>query len=538
MNAWETLVASALVGTTRQEPTIDLTHPALSDYSERLTSQSATLRILSAAGLLAAYRSVGNNPAPATAPLLAPAAADTLTCCSPSTTRHLTEILSESKYEPILPELLQLLAKAGQTVPPELLPLLLDLGKRERDLRSAILPILGNRGHWLASQNSHWKYAIDTTNLVPDPIELQEIWMTGTRAERLAALTQWRQLQPIESCQAIAANWKQDKADDRFAWLEVLQTNLSLADEEFLEIALFDRSEPVRHLAADLLRQLPSQYQQRLTELANKCLTIKPIGDRYNIQLHADRVSESEWQAAKIEDKNLGKKQLTEIGTTNEKWYLLQVFNTANLDIWAGDIDRIVTAVVQFVGNKATLDSRNRQILTGLVKAARSQKRTDWIEALLNRAYPILGIDEIQQLVGSLTGDISKFLTNFFTNMLTPHDSIDDLDRSLQIVTTCFSVSAASRWEWSPEISTLVINHFDRHIQQLIIGSNHYYYQQQNLANLLGRYLDVSLLPDVRQMQSKLSLENFTYNHCIELMEFRRDMRSAFESLLKVDYRT
>jgi Family of unknown function (DUF5691) len=530
MNAWETLVASALVGTTRQEPTLDFTHPALSDYATQIQSQSAIQQILSAARLLATYQSVGNSPAPAITPLLKPATVANFACCSNSTTRYLSAILSESKYEPILPELLQLLAKVGQTVPPEFLPVLLDLGKRERDLQSAILPILGNIGQWLVRQNPDWEYAIDPTNVSPNPIELQSVWMTGTRTERLAALTQWRQIQPIESCQAVAANWKQDKADDRLAWLEVLQTNLSLADEELLEIALFDRSEPVRHQAADLLRQLPSQYRQRLTELASKCLTIKTNGDSYQLELHVDRVSEQEWQAAKIEDKTLGKKKISGVGTTNEKWYLLQVFSTVYLAIWTGDVDRIVTALVQFVGTEASSESRNRQILTGLVKAARSQQRIDWIEALLNRGYSILDINEIQQLVRSLTGDISDFLTRFFKNILTTNNSIDNLDRSLQIIITCFSISADRRWEWSSEISILVIQHFDRYIQNLIMKSNEYYYQQQNLANLLGRYLDISVLPDIRQMQSKLSIDLLNYNTCIEFLEFRRDMRSSFNT--------
>ncbi len=40
MNTWSNLVASAVVGTSRQEPSIDLTHPALSDYAESLQTQS------------------------------------------------------------------------------------------------------------------------------------------------------------------------------------------------------------------------------------------------------------------------------------------------------------------------------------------------------------------------------------------------------------------------------------------------------------------------------------------------------------------
>ncbi|WP_310483685.1 DUF5691 domain-containing protein, partial [Chamaesiphon sp. VAR_48_metabat_403] len=407
---------------------------------------------------------------------------------------------------------LRLLAKSGQTVPPDFLPLLLDLGKRERDLRSAILPILGNRGHWLTNQNSNWKYAIDTVNLDPNPIELQEIWMTGTRTERAAALTKWRQIQPIESCLAVAASWKQDKADDRLAWLEILQTNLSLADEEFLEIALFDRSEPVRHLAADLLRQLPSRYRQRLTELASKCLTIKEKkNNKYQIEINLSPIHDKEWQAAGVSN------------NMKPESKLLQVISAADLDIWMGDIDRLINAAMIIPYEKEI-------VITGLVKAACSQRRTDWIEALLNRAYPLLGINQIQQLVGSFAGDNSEFLTNFFTNIFTPNESIDNLDVSLHVITNCFHISTNRYCEWSPEISNLAIQHFDRYIQKLIVGSNSYYYQQQNLANLYSRFLDISVIPEIEQMQSKLSLENFTYSYFLDLMKFRRDMRSTFNT--------
>ncbi|WP_310485759.1 DUF5691 domain-containing protein [Chamaesiphon sp. VAR_48_metabat_403] len=512
MNAWETLVASALVGTIRQEPTIDLTHPALRDYSERLTSQSATLRILSAAGLLATYESVGNSPASATAPLLTPAAADTLTRCSPSTTRYLSEILNDSKYEPILPELLRLLAKSGQTVPPDFLPLLLDLGKRERDLRSAILPILGDRGQWLANQNSKWKYAIDRSNLAPDPIELQEIWLTGTRAERSAALTKWRQFQPIESCLAVAASWKQDKADDRLAWLEVLQTKLSLADEEFLEIALFDRNESVRLVAVHLLNQLPSKYRQRLTKLADKCLTIEENGNNYKIEINYPKAGNKEWQDAGINDKISRGNNQNEGNISDEEWRFLQVISATDLNIWSGNIDLLVKTAVNL--------NLSFALLRGWTKAACYQKRTDWIKVLLIQAN--LGINSVRQLLQSLSKDMLDLETEFFSRILIADDFINNIHTSLEIM-------MSHNQEWSPEISSLVIRQFHKYIHKRSLSSN-IYYREQNLSDLLGQYLDVSVLPELQQRQAGLSLENFSYNNCIELLEFRRDMRSAFNT--------
>jgi Family of unknown function (DUF5691) len=522
MNAWETLVASALVGANRQEPSIDLTHPALADYETALPSQSPTQQILSAAGLIAAYQAVGNSPASVITPLLAPIAADELPCCSSLTTRHLSAILNESRYEPILPELLQLLAQAGQTLPPDFLPLVLDRGKRDRNLRSLILPILGTRGQWLVSQNPDWEYALGGALAKPigtiieslDLAQLPEIWATGSRSERLAALTQWRQIQPAEARQAISASWKQDKADDRQAWLEVLQTNLSLGDEEFLEVALFDRSEQVRLQAADLLNRLPSQYRQRLTKLASQCLSIETKGKSCKIEIDLPKVGDKEWQTAGVNDKSVGITNIRNLNLTLEEWQVLQVLIATDLDIWSGDLDRLLDA--------AAKHDRNLLILTGWVKAACYQQRHDWIEALLDRSYSMLEDYHIRLLLQSLPENAHEFTSQFFTKLLTAENFSDNIHRTLTAI-------IESSCNWSAQISSLVVQQFHKYIQQLDPEKNYYYYQQ-NHSNLLGQYLEVSVLPDLQQMQSELTIDRFSYTLCIELLEFRRDMRSTFNT--------
>jgi hypothetical protein len=514
MNAWETLVASALVGTNRQSPSIDLTHPALADYGEALPSQSATQQILSAAGLIAAYQAVGNSPAPATSPLLASAAETDLPCCSQFTARHLSAILNESRYEPILPELLQLLAQAGQTVPPDFLPLVLERGKRNKSLRSLITPMLGSRGQWLVRQNPEWEYALGGAIESLDLAQLPEIWATGTRSERLAALTQWRPIQPAEARQAVAASWKQDKADDRQAWLEVLETSLSLDDEEFLEVALFDRSEQVRLQAANLLNRLPSQYRQRLTKLASQCVRIEVKGKSCKIEIDLPKAGDREWQAAGVNDKSVGITNIRNLNLTLEEWQILQVLNAANLDIWSGDLDRLLDA--------AAKHARSLLILTGWVKAACYQQRHDWIEALLTRSYSSLEEYHIRLLLQALPGNTQEFTSQFFTKLLTADDFSDRIHQTL-------SAMIETGGNWSAQISSLVVQQFHKHIQQLDPDKTYYYYQQ-NHSNLLGQYLDVSVLSDLQQMQTGLPVERFSYSHCIELLEFRRDMRSAFNT--------
>ncbi len=531
MNAWETLIASALVGTNRQEPSIDLTHPVLSDYAAALPSQSATQQILSVAGLIAAYQSVGNCPAPVVTPLLPPAANADLPCCSQLTARHLSAILNESLYEPILPEFLQLLAQAGQTVPPDFLPLVLDRGKRDKNLRSLILPILGTRGQWLVRQNPDWKYALGGALAKPigtiidsdDSAELQEIWNTGTFEERLTALTRWRKIQPAEARQAISTSWKQDKADDRYSFLRILEPELSLDDEELLEKALFDRNERLRLIAATLLSQLPSNYRQRMATLAGQCVKISEKGNSYKIEIQLPKADDKDWQTAGLNGKSILVTNARNLQMNLEECLLYQAVSGADLDVWQGDIDRLIIAMLK--SDKTLL------LLNSWVKAACYQRRTDWIEALLTRAADILEVTPTQQLLQALPAAAGNFRSQFFTQLLTAKNFCKNVHQTLHIMVGDDDTNSPidRQHNWTIELSNLVVQQYHRYIQQLDPART-YYSQQQNHSNLLGRYLDISVLPHLHQMQSELSIEQFNYNPCIELLEFRRDMRSAFNT--------
>jgi Family of unknown function (DUF5691) len=506
MNAWETLVASALVGTDRQSPAIDFTDPALTDYQATLQSQSATQQILSAAGLITAYQAVGQSSAAASLPLPEAASSEQLTCCSPQTTQHLNTILQENRYAEILPELLQLLAQAQQTVPPDFLPLLLDAGKKGKKLRPLILPILGNLGQWLASQNRQWEYGLGAKIADVDLANIQEIWATGSRSERSAALSQWRKLQPVESRQALEASWKTEKADDRAAWLEILQIGLSLADEEFLEIALADRSEPVRRQAVYLLNQMPCQYRQRLAELATELLMIKDTNG-YQIKINLPQADSPEWIAAGILDKPSSKAGDKPPNINLEQ--LSPVLVGADLDVWPQDIDRLVTSIQSLAAGNI--------ILSGLARAACYQQRMDWIEVLIHRSPAIFTNFSNQSLLSFLSSDKHDIKEKLFTQLLTADNPIEEISNNLNIM--------CSEPCWSAPLSSLAFQKFHQYAQQ----QKHHYYVQQLSTNIVS-HLDISVLPEIQQLHADLAPDKFNYSNCIEFLEFRRGVRAVFDT--------
>jgi hypothetical protein len=506
MNTWETLVASALVGTDRQPPSIDFTDPALSDYQETIQSQAATQQILGAAGLISAYQTLGRGVAKTSFPLPTAASTTQLTCCSPVTTQHLSTILQENRYAEILPELLQLLSQSKQTVPPDFLPLLLEVGKRDKKLRPLILPILGDLGQWLVRQNRQWEYGLGAKVADVDLANLQEIWATGSRSERAAALAQWRELQPAEARQALAASWKQEKADDRATWLEILQTGLSMADEEFLEVALVDRSEPVRRQAIHLLNQMPSQYRQRLTKLATELLVIKNV-DGYQLRINLPQADSAEWIAIGILDKPSNKAGAKPPKVTIEQ--LSPALVGADLNVWPPDIDRLITSVQSLPASNI--------ILSSLAKAACYQQRIDWIEVLITRSPAIFINFNEQTLLSSLSHDENGLKERFFTQLLIANNDLEALP----------NIIAVMRGEqyWGKTISSLVFQKFHQYAQQ----QSYQYFVQQLISNI-SSHLDLGVLPEVQQLHAGLAPDKFNYSNCLEILEFRRSIRAEFDT--------
>lgn len=269
---WQILVNTALLGTERQPLPLPEPTDGLSSSLHKLAGLPAEKQNLLAAALLGACRKAALGVGvrdPLDQPP-SPAPAEPLAVCSPQAAACLSRILG-NKWQQLLMEYLQLLQDHRQLAPTRMLPELLDQGRKNLEVRTALMKVIGERGRWLAMMNPAWDYAAS------GGAAAEQAWQTGKKAARLQALTEIRTLDPARGRALLEEAWKSEGAVERASLLGALEEGLNPEDEAFLEAALDDRSMEVRAIAADLLTRLPeSALVGRMQERGLALLKFQP----------------------------------------------------------------------------------------------------------------------------------------------------------------------------------------------------------------------------------------------------------------------
>jgi hypothetical protein len=269
----DAFVKAALMGTARQPDAPPGTGTPVDRLVAGLQEEGAERRLLLAAGALAVYRQAGCR-VDHTPELAVPAPAESLPVCTARTASFIASML-KGVYADLLPEALARMARAGQRLPPDVLPEALSSAE---SLRGALLPVIGERGRWLSQFDPRWRWvaeALSGRDGLPDGAEA--IWQEGAFAARLELLRRRRAQDLARGRAWLEDAWPREKADERTRLIEALEAGLSLADEPFLEAALDDRAGGVRKHAAALLARLPgSALSGRMQERAKALLSYTP----------------------------------------------------------------------------------------------------------------------------------------------------------------------------------------------------------------------------------------------------------------------
>ncbi len=405
--SWTALVSAALLGTERQAPPWPPRQDALGRVLASLDPVDREGALLAAAGAHSLYRRAGAVPArvPDKLPAMEPAApsGEDLPRVGSRASRHLGQ-MCEGLYRPVLGQWLE--SARGKRVPEELLPALLDLAARDKDLRAAVIPVLGRRGLWLARLNPDWCWAVGEAERKPE--ESTDLWQTGTFDVRLGLLRQLRRSDPALGRQLVQSTWGDDDADARQEFLAVLLTGLGPADEDFLESALDDRSKKVRLVAADLLSRLAgSKLAARMIErvrplvafTAKTGLLAAVRGRKSRIEVRPPAECDKDMQRDGIEPKPpAGGRKVGE-----KAWWLQQIVAAVPASYWSREPGVEPAALI--AAAKAT--DWSEALLSGWLLAAERHRDGAWAEAILeeapeagSRLLPLLDDEAREAFVG------------------------------------------------------------------------------------------------------------------------------------------
>jgi hypothetical protein len=166
MTTWDNLLTAAMLGTERRKLEIGDDAPAL---AQRLASADAEHTLLVEAAAMLAYRRAGYVPDVDESTLDSPAPDETTPRCSSRALMYLRVMLdAPQEYHALLIEWLTAAARKGWRVPYPYLPSLLDMGKRNAPMATAVAGVTGERGRWLAAQFPSWQHMSGSVMPPPD----------------------------------------------------------------------------------------------------------------------------------------------------------------------------------------------------------------------------------------------------------------------------------------------------------------------------------------------------------------------------------
>ena len=250
MEQWNKIVKTALMGTAKKplEPADfdnDLCTVLSTIHSnEKIDSEE---KFLQSASLVFNYRQAGVTALNRDVEITI-AEEETLLYCSDFANQVLKDILFEES-NPLLKIWLFECANRNQLVHPEWLPTLFDNAIQQKQLRNLVETCGGNRGRWLSKFNCEWNFGVNISD--------DELWQTGTFEQRRNVLAKIRVNESSKAREWIQQTWQQENAATKQAFLEVLETNLSIEDVDWLETLTTDKSSKVKDEALRLLKLIP-----------------------------------------------------------------------------------------------------------------------------------------------------------------------------------------------------------------------------------------------------------------------------------------
>src|ERR1051326_6858133 len=508
MQIWDDILATAVVGTEQRELKLAVREDELGSLLKQVDHTDRESSLLTAASVVALYRSAGIAPPADTQPLSEASVQDETSRSSAASGQHLVSMLG-GEFNEVLPEWLAAMHRARKRVPEEHLPALLDHGRVDLSLRRMIVAVVGQRGEWLASQNPNWHYATQRDE--------NDLWETGSREARLLLLEQVRSTDPTKARELLATTWPQESAKDRVVFLEKLAAGLNSGDEPFLNEALHDRSVEVRRAARTLLAGLPnSDFSRRLQDLAHQILSFKkPLIGKARIEVAMPEDPIAWLKANEIEIDTTPRTATQSVGP--KAWALKEMISLIPVAHWNELWKRTAIEII-----RAGDESEWRESFAlGFVAAARRDRDPDWIEALVFFTETDPKQPPLTELVAYLPAARLEAL------------SLDALKSESAEFHSVLPLLMAHRSAWSDQLSRAVV----KSIKKRISGGKDNVADWQTKAALkqFARYVSPALYDELASGWPAESESWSGWSRGVDafqtLLAFRRDMHRAISEV-------
>jgi Family of unknown function (DUF5691) len=486
----------ALLGTQRSSLPTLTSNDAILGALKTISDEQVENKLLSLAGTLSLYEQAGTTP-PRLRRVVNDVPLQDKPKCNPNIAKYLSRLL-EGQHTELLPEFLTALAEAGYRVPEETLPILFDRARNVYYLRIPLLAAMGETGRWLARQNSAWYFA--------DVLTFERAsadWKSNVLLARQGIVKQARVNDVGLGLELIESTWKTESPTDRTWIIKALRTNITLADEPFLETALDDRSFSVRKTAAELLSVLPaSRLSKRMMVVAETMVELRDAElfiefPDITPQLMRDGVGRPVWNDA---EKVLAS-QLNDIVSLLPLTFWHERFNVSP----------------EYVIDAAKASIWSKSLMGGLANAIERQATNDWALALLmTEGY---NPQTMKVLPVLLLSQIDVYVTHL-------HESTKDY--SLWVDNVLLKVM--SRWlqPWSETMSDIWLTRLHTHLEQAE-GKTHDSTLESTLKTF-SRFCPPFFIERAIKELSALSQHEIFRKACIEpllILEFRQKMLKA-----------
>lgn len=389
MNLLHELATQVLLGTDRRPPDLPEPPGSLGKFLQAACppGEDKEVQVLRYAGSLAFCGAAGYVPAGGEETPVAVCPPEQLTVADdPQLLSTLLQILADGP-DALRREAFIRLASQGCCLAPGLLTRALGLGEKNRELRPALLAVLGQRGHWLAGLNPDWAYVVGEGEQVAD----LTCWEHGSQEQRKQLLGKLRQSAPDQARTLLQDGFSQLEARERASLLETMNVGLALPDEDFLESLLADRSKEVRQRAANLLATLPgSRYSQRMAERMAACLGEERKLFRSVRTLEAPASFGADWKNDALEESRAKNESLGE-----RAWWLYQIARSLPLPWWQENTGLTAAELIKWVRGTDWSEA----ILRAWYDALLRQPQPDWVAEFVASAQSLaLNIDFFELL--------------------------------------------------------------------------------------------------------------------------------------------